>query len=1555
MSYNQQHFNTYQQGQQYVAPYQMAGQINQNQQFYNNHVNQQQQHDDFGDFVSSSSQNNSTQQSASTIKKYDAFNNLQGPSGFTFNESPQKPTQKQGQNQMFMNNSAPNNFNVQAQNQQNLATIHANGQYGYGNVVNQNANISNLHQHHSQQQYQVYQSQQLQQQQQQQQQFQQSQIYQHQAHHMNQSQAYQQFQQNQVQNLQNPQQINQFYAQNQAQMAQAALNNPQYQAQINLTAQLQQKHNIEDEFGDFSTASTVQNIHQMQGSFNQNGQIAQQAISQYQHHQNFQHQGYSNQGQNIQQNLVNMTQSAQTFQEKHPQISNQFNTVQHANFQAQNNNHLHHLSQQQVNWQLTQNPNQQVQKNSDDFGDFNDAPSTQNNLNAAVQIQNQFQTMPSVPSSQNINTVQQAQIIQQQIVTNQVQQINKLTNNDDDFGDFTSHQSSQQTTTGLHNLQTINNLNALNAQNHQQNIVAPNLQQQQPKIVKQNSDEFGDFTTVQTTAQQLNGIQTVLPNTSQGVQQGLSQHFQSHTNIVQQSNQIEQQQSNINQTFQQNNLQALQNAFGSTQITQQDKDNNTKKQSDDFGDFETASGAIQNNSSSNQAQNEKVVHSQFQNSAQKSDGFGEFTDAQPQVATHVSSFNQVQQTSLPTAVHNIQNQTAQQKISDDFGDFQDTNVPIQPQNQPNNQNAQQEGFKKYNAFYELEQKAQESQPKTSVLDMPLDIIPNLQQNHQKNQDLFGDDDNQNEDDFGEFQDIKTENLIQQQTQQQQQIQNQNIRFHSDQQYNFNAQTQVNVQQANILFNSQLPTVKKSGAEIEKELIGNVISLFDDYKVDHLTDKNKMFQNQSTQQVQQQPTNLVQPQSNVQVQNKIEDEEFGEFADFQESKQQEKVVVQPIHAYELDWDSIIKQNQQVDNDLQPQDQLQDELSQQGQQESKLNPNKKNHQNDLFEDHSSQNNAKATSSIQDNNQGDHTSSQADTLTLDFERNLKVKKNQKKNDFEDDLQAELGGDDDFGDFEQSNKHQQVLNVPQNNQTIFQTQNTANNVFNNNDLLFEGFEQAPYQPQQQNNQVQNNPQQVNSQYNDQNDDDLFGDFQGNDQINQQKEPQQLQQQQQQNANQFDEFEDFEDFEDFAEAPTQQNQQGQQQQQQIQQQTHKQEPKVMDLKEFEMNTFDITALDYGESAKQKAEQQKKEQERKKQEEEERKRLQQLELEKQKQQKLNQIPQFNVGKQIYKGEYWRKVYENDERYYVDNKFYEDLIQEIDSLGLYQHFEKLIAIREGLDKIEDLEKQRKKAKNDQNYDKMYQLKQEIDEIESQKDYKAEMMSLVYQVIACEGKCFNHLIYDRIRNLENALIFVKQFQTLHDQNRDVDEAIDFMIITTTIDNNYSSYVQKLYQVQEVCQKELQQFESKMKQFHSLPTQVKQQIVSQKQFTDFIKASTQILYHGKRYSKISISLSSQSIDFDILEKIVTNNILILNKQFNTGFEQVKKNFSFTEELTQEQREKIINDIVNRESNLHLNEFICNLCLGVANDTRVHYRGKHYHNLCINIWFNKISTIIE
>ncbi|KAL4467836.1 hypothetical protein ABPG74_013171 [Tetrahymena malaccensis] len=1539
MSFNQQHFNPYQQGQQYTMPYQMAGQTNQNQQFYNNHVNQQQQHDDFGDFISSSSQNN---QNTSAQNKYDAFNNLQGPSGFAFNESPQKPAQKQGQNQMFMNNQVPNNFNVQAQN--NLATVHANGQYGYGNTINQNASIQNMNQHHNQQQYQVYQQQQLQQQQ-----FQQTQVYQHQAHHMNQNQVlHQQFQQNQLQHLQNPLQVNQFYAQNQAQMAQLALNNPQYQAQLNLAAQ-QQKNDFGDDFGDFSTASTVQNAHQMTGGFNSNGQPVQQTINQYQLNQNFQSQGYSIQGQNIQQNLTNMGQSAQ-IQDKHSQINNAFNTVQHPNLQQQNNYH-HQMNQQQLNWQQIQNPIQQVQKNSDDFGDFNDAPSNQNNSNVLTQNQNQFQSMPQIHSTQNINSLQQAQIAQPQIAISQVQQQNKLTDIDDDFGDFTSHQSSTQATAGLHNLQS-NNQNALNIQSKQQNLGVQNVQQQQPKIVKQDSDDFGDFTTVQTTIQQpQNGIQPVLPNTLQG----LSQTIQSNTNPIQQTNQIQEQQQNVNQVLQQNNLQALQNAFGSIQISQQEKDNN-KKQSDDFGDFEVASGTIQNNLS-NLGNNEKVIHNQLQNSAQKSDGFGEFTDAQPQAATHVSSFNQTQQNSLPSVNHIVQNNNApQQKVSDDFGDFQDINTSSQQQIQQNQQNSQQEGFKKYNAFYELEQKAQESKPKVSVLDMPLDMMANQQQNNsnqQKNQDLFGNDNNENEDDFGDFQDIKTENLIQQQTQQQQQllqqkIQNQNHRFHSDQQYN-NISSQPQFNPTQIVFNSQLPTVKKSGAEFEKELIGDVISLFDDYKVDHLTDKNKMFQNQNTQQVLWRSTNFIQFQQNVQHQNNVKDakdDQFGDFEDFQDSKQQEKVVVQPIHAHELDWDSIIKQNQQVENDLQPQDQLQDEFSQQGQQESKLNANKKNHQNDLFEDHSSQNNAKATSSIQDNNQGDHTSSQADTLTLDFERNLKAKKNQKKNDFEDDLQAEIEGDDDFGDFETSNKHQQVLNVPpQNNYPIFQNQATNNNVMNNNDDLFEEFEQATYQPQQSNIQAQNNILQSSNQQNNQKDDDLFGDFQDIDQTNQQKQPQQ----QKLNENQNDEFDEFEEF---TEAPTQQNQQ---EHKQMQQQAPKQEEKIMDLKQFEMNTFDITALDYGESAKQKAEQQKREQERKKQEEEERKRQQMLELELQKQQKLNQIPQFNVGKQIYKGEYWRKVYENDERYYVDSKFYEDLIQEIDSLGLYQHFEKLITIREGLDQVENLEQQRKKAKNEQNYDRQYQLKQQIDEIESQKDYKAEMMSLVYQVIACEGKCFNHLIYDRIRSLENAMIFVKQFQKLHDQNRDVDEMIDFMIITTTIDNNYSSYVHKLYQVQEVCQKELQQFESKMKQFHSLPTQAKQQIVSQKQFTDFIKASTQILYHGKRYSKISASLSSQSIDFDTLEKIVTNNILILNKQFNTNFEQIKKNFSFTEELTQEQREKLINDIVNRESNLHLNEFICNLCLGVANNTRVHYRGKHYHNLCINIWFNKISTIIE
>lgn len=73
------------------------------------------------------------------------------------------------------------------------------------------------------------------------------------------------------------------------------------------------------------------------------------------------------------------------------------------------------------------------------------------------------------------------------------------------------------------------------------------------------------------------------------------------------------------------------------------------------------------------------------------------------------------------------------------------------------------------------------------------------------------------------------------------------------------------------------------------------------------------------------------------------------------------------------------------------------------------------------------------------------------------------------------------------------------------------------------------------------------------------------------------------------------------------------------------------------------------------------------------------------------------------------------------------------------------------------------------------------------------------------------------------------------------------------------------------------------------------------------------------------------------------------------LKKNINFTEELTLEQREQLISNIINQETNLKLSEYICNLCLGIANQTKVHYRGVQYHSKCINIWFNRISTIID
>lgn len=86
------------------------------------------------------------------------------------------------------------------------------------------------------------------------------------------------------------------------------------------------------------------------------------------------------------------------------------------------------------------------------------------------------------------------------------------------------------------------------------------------------------------------------------------------------------------------------------------------------------------------------------------------------------------------------------------------------------------------------------------------------------------------------------------------------------------------------------------------------------------------------------------------------------------------------------------------------------------------------------------------------------------------------------------------------------------------------------------------------------------------------------------------------------------------------------------------------------------------------------------------------ENEKQKKNKRDAVPPFEVGNQnIYRGQYWRKVFENEDNYFLDHRFYEDLIMEIDSLGLYIQFEKLIQIREGIEMREKLELERKLAK------------------------------------------------------------------------------------------------------------------------------------------------------------------------------------------------------------------------------------------------------------------------
>ncbi len=53
--------------------------------------------------------------------------------------------------------------------------------------------------------------------------------------------------------------------------------------------------------------------------------------------------------------------------------------------------------------------------------------------------------------------------------------------------------------------------------------------------------------------------------------------------------------------------------------------------------------------------------------------------------------------------------------------------------------------------------------------------------------------------------------------------------------------------------------------------------------------------------------------------------------------------------------------------------------------------------------------------------------------------------------------------------------------------------------------------------------------------------------------------------------------------------------------------------------------------------------------------------------------------------------------------------------------------------------------------MVKIKQGIQEIENQNDFQSEMISIIYQISACDSKSFAEIIYNKVARMKHADIY------------------------------------------------------------------------------------------------------------------------------------------------------------------------------------------------------------
>ncbi|KRX03904.1 hypothetical protein PPERSA_12109 [Pseudocohnilembus persalinus] len=1038
------------------------------------------------------------------------------------------------------------------------------------------------------------------------------------------------------------------------------------------------------------------------------------------------------------------------------------------------------------------------------------------------------------------------------------------------------------------------------------------IQQQNDKQIKVDEldDDFDDFQSVPTGQNQNQNLNDGLKIADFGITNN-----QNSTGFFQQQNQFNQQ----------------------NQVTTQ------KIEDDDFEDFQDATGQDSN-------QNKLAIQNVFfskqqepiQNGNNKYDVFDDL------------DFNMNQQK------NQNQNQTEIKKTkqSDDFGDFEEykgNNIQTQKQNQFQNQ-VQNNNDDDFGDFADSNVKqVSENEKQQQNIDMFSDLYQdNLQGN--KNQNISKKL-NKISDDFGDFEEAKEQY---QEKKQINEIKSQNTQKNEQSSNNFlniakNFISMPGTKKISSQSQSQNQNQNQSLGQIQgqQQSSDNIDDDFGDFNTGGLNQQQQKKDNINIDDIFSQEQQLGQPnfqktqslQNNKNINNN-DDDDFGDFEDFKSSNQNQSQIqqqVQPKHipAYELDWDNV---------------EIEMGIKKTVKEEEKKEINQNDNQNFNIPKPAENDNIQIQEKIKT---GDIYSLYGNQQEELYEKKTEVKKNLNpfldpelpEENFQENVQK-IEIDDDFGDFEDvpSNKNDKNND---NNQNFRDQDNFGDFEDGNQNIYAQNNQYSQSVQSEQNNQESQNQQNNNKQIDW--DEDEFGEFEENNN--------QFQNQKEENTNQaqVDDFQfdnnkidNFQAQQNNNEFEFEQNFQYQDQQQQKSQDDfgefegqnnnyESQNNQNVDLKQFEQDVFHISDADFGIDPVEK--QRKLELERiQKQQEAEKREQEQRELEEKQNQEVEFVDWIQ-DQDIYYSEYWRNKFENQD-FYEDIQFYEEIIKELNYLNLFTQAEAVETLKMGIDSFKDLKLSRNQMYQEGNTEQAEKISQQIQEMEEY--YLNQIIEINSAIQACEQQPFPQIVFECIQHLpSHANLFAKNIRDIFVSQKDKKQVYDKLIRSGYMSlffwKNFDTYKNHIEQVIQSGLEELSKYKQQIENYQKLDQSIKKEVLQTQKFQKFMEAVPEIFLLILKYIKIAqqIKLEVDKESFSNYMKWFNGQVQEINDKFqqNLNLIQVKNEYKGPD--WDIMKEKFQNFILYRGDLQEINGFICQLCFEPLCENKLNYRNQQFHPL--------------